>query len=250
MAVPNTTYRVLVEKLGDSNPSQFIGNEGEVFYDPDGTPSPELKLSDGTTPGGVAFAATYSTTAGISTYSTTAGISTSVIGGISSVSSLNVSGISTFSGNVSIGGTLTIKGFIETQTVSTINSNILSLNANNGTVFTHTTTSQVGIVSFSGISTARAGTQTFSVIVTQGGTPVNVTAATGIGTQLATIVTDGGVGYSTHIKVGSGTTLTLTNTAGAIDLLTFIVSYDGNTSVANTSFRVIGFAATDFRGVI
>ena len=247
MAVPNTTYRVLVEKLGDSNPSQFIGNEGEVFYDPDGTPSPELKLSDGTTPGGIAFV---STTTGISTYATTAGISTSVIGGISSVSSLNVSGISTLSGNVSIGATLTIKGFIETQTESTINSNILSLNAANGTVFTHTTTSQIGIVSFSGISTARAGTQTFSVIVTQGGTPVNVTAATGIGTQLATIVTENGVGYSTHIKVGSGTTLTLTNTAGAIDLVTFIVSYDGNTSVANTSFRVIGFAATDFRGVI
>jgi hypothetical protein len=241
MAVPNTTYRVLVEKLGDSNPSQFIGNEGEVFYDPDGTPSPELKLSDGTTPGGVAFAATYATTSGIST---------SVIGGISSVSSLNVSGISTLSGNVSVGGTLIIKGFIESQNNATNTSNILSLNSSNGTVFTHTTTSQIGIVSFSGISTAQAGTQTFSVIITQGVTPVNVAATTGIGTQLATIVTDKGVGYSTHIKVGSGTTLTLTNSAGAIDLLTFIVSYDGNTSVANTSFRVIGFAATDFRGVI
>jgi len=46
----NTTYRVLVEKLGDSNPEEFIGNEGEVFYDPTGN---VLRLSDGTTPGGV-----------------------------------------------------------------------------------------------------------------------------------------------------------------------------------------------------
>ena len=48
----NTTYRVLVEKLGASDPSQFVGNEGEVFYDPN---SPSLLLSDGTTPGGVAI---------------------------------------------------------------------------------------------------------------------------------------------------------------------------------------------------
>ena len=235
MAVPNTTYRVLVEKLGDSNPSQFIGNEGEVFYDPDGTPSPELKLSDGTTPGGVAFASSKWSDSSSGIYYGGGNI------GIGTTNAVNT---------LTVDGTTRIKGFIETQNESTINSNILSLNAANGTVFTHTTTSQIGIVSFSGISTARAGTQTFSAIVTQGGTPVNVTAATGIGTQLATIVTDGGVGYSTHIKVGSGTTLTLTNSAGAIDLLTFIVSYDGNTSVANTSFRVIGFAATDFRGVI
>jgi hypothetical protein len=48
--ITNTTYRFLVEKLGDSNPTQFVGNEGEVFYDPN---NPLLKLSDGTTPGGV-----------------------------------------------------------------------------------------------------------------------------------------------------------------------------------------------------
>jgi hypothetical protein len=48
--ITNTTYRFLVEKLGDSDPTQFIGNEGEVFYDPN---NPLLKLSNGTTPGGV-----------------------------------------------------------------------------------------------------------------------------------------------------------------------------------------------------
>jgi hypothetical protein len=52
MTIPNTTYRVLVEKLGDADASQFIGNEGEVFYNPN---TPELKLSDGVTLGGVSI---------------------------------------------------------------------------------------------------------------------------------------------------------------------------------------------------
>ena len=50
MTVPNSTYRVYVEKLGNTDATQFIGNEGEIFYDPN---NPLLKLSDGTTPGGV-----------------------------------------------------------------------------------------------------------------------------------------------------------------------------------------------------
>jgi hypothetical protein len=48
--------------------------------------------------------ATYATTAGIATYATTAGIATSVIGGIGSITQLQVTGISTFSnGPVFIG---------------------------------------------------------------------------------------------------------------------------------------------------
>ena len=50
--------------------------------------------------------------------------------------------------------------------------------------------------------------------------------------------------------VGGGTSITLTNSVGALDLLTFIVSYNGATSIANTSFTVVGFAATDFRNAI
>lgn len=169
---------------------------------------------------------------------------------------INSSGVSTFttingtSGVISLGSTIRTKGFVETQNGTTLTDTTLSLDASNGTVFTHTTSTNVGIVSFSGIRTDSAGTQTFTVLVTQGATPFSTTAATGIGTQLATVVTMDGVGYSTHIKVGGGTTLTLTNTAGALDLLTFVVSYDGATSIANTSFTVIGFAATDFRGVV
>jgi hypothetical protein len=154
------------------------------------------------------------------------------------------------SGLVSAGTTFKTKGFVESQTSATNTSNILNLDAANGTVFTHTTTAQIGIVSFSGIRTDTAGTQTFSVLVTQGASPTNTTAATGIGTQRATIVIHpGNVGYTTHIKVGAGSSIILTGTAGALDLLTFIVSYDG-TAPSNSAFRVVGFAATDFRNAI
>ena len=46
----NTVYRIFVEKLGGANPSTFVGDEGEVFYNPnDGV----LKISDGSTPTGI-----------------------------------------------------------------------------------------------------------------------------------------------------------------------------------------------------
>jgi hypothetical protein len=46
----NTVYRVFVEKLGGANPSTFVGDEGEVFYNPE---IGSLKLSDGTSLGGI-----------------------------------------------------------------------------------------------------------------------------------------------------------------------------------------------------
>jgi len=46
----NTVYRVFLEKLGGVAPSQFVGDEGELFFNPN---IPSLKLSDGVTPGGL-----------------------------------------------------------------------------------------------------------------------------------------------------------------------------------------------------
>ena len=48
--ITNTTYRILIEKLGGSEPTQFVGNEGELFYNPN---IPSLSLSDGSTMGGL-----------------------------------------------------------------------------------------------------------------------------------------------------------------------------------------------------
>lgn len=50
MAIPNTTFRAFVEKLGDIDPGLFVGNEGDLFYDPN---TASLKISDGVTPGGI-----------------------------------------------------------------------------------------------------------------------------------------------------------------------------------------------------
>ena len=202
-------------------------------------------LPDGAVITGVCTATTFSGNAtGLSgTPNITVG---NIVGTAATLTTLNGT-----SGLVSVGTTIKVKGFVETQSTVSIAGTILTLDASQGTVFTHTTSAQIGIVSFTGIRTDSAGAQTFSVLVTQGATPRNTTGATGIGTQLASIrITPGNVGYSTHIKVGGGTSITLTNNAGAFDLLTFIVSYDGNTSIGNTSFTVVGFAATDFRNAI
>ena len=45
----NKTYKVFLEKLGGTNATNYIGNEGELFYDPTTT---TLRVGDGTTPGG------------------------------------------------------------------------------------------------------------------------------------------------------------------------------------------------------
>lgn len=43
-------FRAFVEKLGGSEAATYVGNTGDMFYDPT---SPSLRISDGTTPGGV-----------------------------------------------------------------------------------------------------------------------------------------------------------------------------------------------------
>jgi len=170
---------------------------------------------------------------------------------------LNVSGVSTLttldgtSGLVSLGSTIKTKGFVETQSTVSIAGTILTLDASQGTFFTHTTSAPIGIVSFAGIRTDTASAQTFNVLVTQGATPVNTTGVLGIGTQLASIsITPGDVGVSTYIRVGSGNTIILTNSAGALDLLTFIVSYDGTAGITSANFKVVAFASTDFRNAV
>ena len=55
-----SVYRVYTEKLGGSNPATFVGNQGELFWDPTST---TLKISDGSTAGGAAISGSGSTTA-------------------------------------------------------------------------------------------------------------------------------------------------------------------------------------------
>lgn len=45
----NKTYKVLLEKLGGTDSTTYVGNEGELFFDPT---SSTLRIADGLTPGG------------------------------------------------------------------------------------------------------------------------------------------------------------------------------------------------------
>ena len=53
MAIVNSTFRAYTEKLGATDTSTFVGNEGDLFYDPN---TATLRISDGSTPGGVPVA--------------------------------------------------------------------------------------------------------------------------------------------------------------------------------------------------
>ena len=52
MAFNNTTFQLFTQHLGNADAATYIGTEGEIFYDPN---FGVLKLSDGTSPGGVAI---------------------------------------------------------------------------------------------------------------------------------------------------------------------------------------------------
>ena len=48
-----SVFRTFLEKLGGTAAAQFVGTKGDLFFDPDQA-TPALKVSDGSTPGGVA----------------------------------------------------------------------------------------------------------------------------------------------------------------------------------------------------
>ena len=49
----NATFKIFTDKLGGTRANTYIGTTGEVFYDIDGTTP--MRLSNGTTPGGIPF---------------------------------------------------------------------------------------------------------------------------------------------------------------------------------------------------
>ena len=64
------TFRPFLEKLGGTNAATFVGNKGELFYDPN---AGNLKVSDGSTAGGISAgvgAARYKGTGGFTNFGT------------------------------------------------------------------------------------------------------------------------------------------------------------------------------------
>ena len=135
MAIQNTTFRVYVEKLGAVEATDFIGNEGDLFYDPNTT---VLRLSDGTTPGGITAT---SFDSGISTSGVSTGSIVGTLGQIDVLSGINssfqvkladglvlpgtleVTGITTLGdggADTFVGGDLTVTGKVRAAKYSTV----------------------------------------------------------------------------------------------------------------------------------
>ena len=104
MAIQNTTFRVYVEKLGAVEATEFIGNEGDLFYDPNTT---SLRLSDGSTPGGITAT---SFDSGISTSGVGTGVIVGTLGQIDVLSGINSSFRVALADDLVLPGTLEVTG--------------------------------------------------------------------------------------------------------------------------------------------
>ena len=188
----------------------------------------------------------------------------------------NITGVAaTFSGNVSIGGTLTyedvtnidsvglitarsginvtggntvIKGAVETVNVGAFSGGTLTLDTATGTVFSHDL--QSGAVTTVAISNFPVTANTFHTVTlllnqNSAGT-ANTTAATGIGTNI-TLTPSGVSGFTTAALVGSGTTVTLSTTAEDIDVVTFGIHYNGSGTGTPANYKTFATKNGGFR---
>ena len=206
----------------------------------------------------------------------------SVTGNVTS--SGQVSGATgSFTGNVSVGGTLTyedvtnidsvgvitarsginvtggnttVKGAVETVNtgayatgaISGVTTGILTLDTATGTVFTHDLQSgAVGLVSITNFPASANSFHTVTLLLNQNSAgTANTTAVLGIGTQM-TLTPTGVAGFSTAALVGSGTTVLLSTTAEDIDFVTFGIHYNGGGTGTATNYKTFVTKNGDFR---
>jgi hypothetical protein len=180
-----------------------------------------------------------------------------------------------FTGNVSIGGTLTyedvtnvdsvglitarsginvtggnttIKGAVETVNVGSFAGGVLTLDTTTGTVFSHDLQSgAIGIVSITGFPVTANTFHTVTLLLNQNSAgTANTTPATGIGTNI-TLTPSGVSGFTTSALVGSATTVTLSTTAEDIDVVTFGIHYNGSGTGTPANYKTFATKNGDFR---
>ena len=130
---------------------------------------------------------------------------------------------------------------------------VLELNVRTGTVFTHTGTTDVGIVSFTGMpaDTGIANGTSVTVIHTSAGA-ANTTTAAAFGKNCTVVGYEDGsavAGISTVAFVGAGTSITMSSTSGDRDFVSFFIQYTGGTNTDATSYKVYATKNGGFRQV-
>ena len=230
----NTTYKVFLEKLGGSNPDVFVGDEGELFYNPSST---TLKISDGSTPGGVAVAGGGG---GSQTLNTTLGLGNTSSRGMSV-------GVSTFN-TVTVGGATTalvVIGDARITGILTIGTASLTLDGTNNTIKfgSGTTISESGGATYAGIITATAFIGGGSDLRNLSGTHlVSYASASDISNSALSIA-----GISTYSQVGILTGSLAVN-SGDQFAASVATSADGKTIIVGAQRDEIG--ANDASGVV
>ena len=148
--------------------------------------------------------ATYSSNSGIATYAGTSGVSTNVIGGIGSVTSLQVTGLSTFTNGPVLIGSGTLTG-TASQTLQVTGSSYISGSLGIGTTNPKVTLDVSGNANISGVVTALSFSGDGSKLTNL---PTGiVTYATNAGTATTVI---GGIGSITSLSVSGISTLGFT----------------------------------------
>jgi len=207
---------------------------------------------------------------------------------VSGAGNLNLTGVvtavsGTFSGNVSVGGTLTyedvknvdsvglitarsgisvtggntsIKGAVEavnagayaSGTVSGVTTGILTLDTETGTVFSHDLQSgAVGLVSITNFPASANSFHTVTLILEQGSTgTAHTLPGVGLGTAI-TLTPTGVSGFSTSALVGSATTVTLSTTAEDIHFITFGIHYNGSGTGTPGNYKTFITKNGDYR---
>lgn len=216
--------------------------------------------------------ATYATSSGISTYASTAGVSTNVIGGIGSITQLQVTGVSTF-GNLNVNGSTTeLSSIVNIRKAAGGNLTAGFDSGGQATLYYNGTqrlqTSSVGVV-VNGDFTVQANGNISAGSLdldTVAGANGNIKATSGISTLGITTVTRltaqqlnvSGVSTLGNTVVGGATTQLIVNgdarITGILTVGTSSITFNGsNDSVTiGTGVTIFGntgiVSATEFRG--
>jgi hypothetical protein len=194
--------------------------------------------------------ATYATSAGIATYATSAGVSTSVIGGIASVTQLNVSGVSTFTNGPVLVGSSSSTG-TASQPLQVTGGAYVSGSLGIGTTNPTSKLDVVGDGKFTGIVTATSfsgsGANLTGLVAGVGIATAGGTVGTGAtflnfrGSGISTVTVSSGIATINIEGGGGGVTIVNDTATNATRYVMFDDVTSGSVSSVNVSSTKLTF---------